>query len=728
MNQIYHDSLLQALKTQILVPITLDCRYLKEALSEISNEQQFLQIEDYFLNQDLIDGVNKRSIKLMIECIKILRKYMFIGWNVSPKFIEDIVYEFIDRSVEEWKEPVFFVQRLPEIKVQIKGYYKTFQENAFELCDTLISELCDDYLNSAQLNILLNEILESQLKRVAYDLFEFAYLDTQLTTEFLDNLQKLFIDLVTDFSNYLIDVACHANYKMQQLDKLLKIYGSLANQENYKYMQKEVSQNIIDYGDITLVGQSFQVNQEKHSVIVKQTIKHFYYVMDECKQLFTAKWHKNFDELINNAQFNLIKPLPQNIQVIQDQDDILLMEQCHDIKVIKSQKVQKNDLKGLKILVKDDKNNKVQQFILSLSYHYLMFHKFEQGWEAFDDEKEQNILLAKFLNEQFDYLHCGHPEFKKRVASEKSIDRTADDISGFKNAVFKFKKISAPKKPIRYGTSNRVIGGKALGMGIGVLIVDCLDEDIPWDDKLKNAGFTAISFGVLGLLASRLPIVGIIIQQVILALAVKSILANKVINDSQTAKNLGHLGLIITIGVGMTIAGSILFPVAFWGAFFGGLLGGVGMGLYQKFLIPYYMDNIVEMMNKASKLIRKNGVVRYKPYALQKLQIDDKFLSTHKPSKMHDDQYFTLLMFCLSNEIRLISTASYAKQLEKLKSKNAKEQEKADLLQRQCQIEVSLKVWNDTYDYLKSNNVSLVDNAKSCAEFVDGMLTNYKVE
>lgn len=48
----------------------------------------------------------------------------------------------------------------------------------FRLCDTLISELCDDYLNSAQLNILLNEILESQLKRVAYDLFEFAYLNT----------------------------------------------------------------------------------------------------------------------------------------------------------------------------------------------------------------------------------------------------------------------------------------------------------------------------------------------------------------------------------------------------------------------------------------------------------------------------------------------------------------------------------------------------------------------
>jgi hypothetical protein len=30
----------------------------------------------------------------------------------------------------------------------------------------------------------------------------------------------------------------------------------------------------------------------------------------------------------------------------------------------------------------------------------------------------------------------------------------------------------------------------------------------------------------------------------------------------------------------MTIAGIMMIPVAFWGAFFGGLLGGVGMGVY----------------------------------------------------------------------------------------------------------------------------------------------------
>jgi len=82
----------------------------------------------------------------------------------------------------------------------------------------------------------------------------------------------------------------------------------------------------------------------------------------------------------------------------------------------------------------------------------------------------------------------------------------------------------------------------------------------------------------------------------------------------------------ITIGIGMTIAGSIIFHVAFWGAFFGGLLGGVGMALYGKLVIPYAMENLMDMLSKTSILIRKNGVVRYKPYAIKKLKIDETFL------------------------------------------------------------------------------------------------------
>lgn len=45
-------------------------------------------------------------------------------------------------------------------------------------------------------------------------------------------------------------------------------------------------------------------------------------------------------------------------------------------------------------------------------------------------------------------------------------------------------------------------------------------------------------------------------------------------------------------------------------------------------------------------------------------------------------------MFCLSNEVKLISVVFYEKSKEKLVKNKATEVELADLLDRQCQIEV----------------------------------------
>jgi hypothetical protein len=38
-----------------------------------------------------------------------------------------------------------------------------------------------------------------------------------------------------------------------------------------------------------------------------------------------------------------------------------------------------------------------------------------------------------------------------------------------------------------------------------------MDEDITWEDKFKNAGLLVMTLGVLGLIASRLPMVGLLI-------------------------------------------------------------------------------------------------------------------------------------------------------------------------------------------------------------------------
>jgi len=59
---------------------------------------------------------------------------------------------------------------------------------------------------------------------------------------------------------------------------------------------------------------------------------------------------------------------------------------------------------------------------------------------------------------------------------------------------------------------------------------------------LKNAGCLVMTLGVLGIIAAKLPMVGLLIQEIILAYAIKITLDNKVINVNERMRNLGHLG------------------------------------------------------------------------------------------------------------------------------------------------------------------------------------------
>lgn len=56
-----------------------------------------------------------------------------------------------------------------------------------------------------------------------------------------------------------------------------------------------------------------------------------------------------------------------------------------------------------------------------------------------------------------------------------------------------------------------MVGAKALGAGVGYFLVDCLDDDMEWEEKLRHAGFAAATVGMLGIMAARLPVIGLLI-------------------------------------------------------------------------------------------------------------------------------------------------------------------------------------------------------------------------
>lgn len=49
-----------------------------------------------------------------------------------------------------------------------------------------------------------------------------------------------------------------------------------------------------------------------------------------------------------------------------------------------------------------------------------------------------------------------------------------------------------PKKPSTFKAKSNVIGVRAIAAGLGIFIIECLDDEIPWNIKLKNAGYTSL--------------------------------------------------------------------------------------------------------------------------------------------------------------------------------------------------------------------------------------------
>jgi len=77
---------------------------------------------------------------------------------------------------------------------------------------------------------------------------------------------------------------------------------------------------------------------------------------------------------------------------------------------------------------------------------------------------------------------------------------------------------------------------------------------MPWNEKLKRAGFSTMSTGLVGA-AMRIPVIGILIQQAIIVYAVGYTASNKVVSREQKAKNLAHVSVQSVAGMGSAIAG-----------------------------------------------------------------------------------------------------------------------------------------------------------------------------
>lgn len=119
-------------------------------------------------------------------------------------------------------------------------------------------------------------------------------------------------------------------------------------------------------------------------------------------------------------------------------------------------------------------------------------------------------------------------------------------------------------------------------------------------------------------------------------------------------KNFGHLGVKTSMGIGSALAGQMLIPVPLLGALIGSMVGGVGVGLYHKFVIPTTRNSLLRMVNRLLALQQKNGSLKFDKKAFELLKISPSFFYTNKPGELTENDWLTLFSVHLVNEIQTL--------------------------------------------------------------------------
>ncbi|CAD8132296.1 unnamed protein product [Paramecium pentaurelia] len=282
-------------------------------------------------------------------------------------------------------------------------------------------------------------------------------------------------------------------------------------------------------------------------------------------------------------------------------------------------------------------------------------------------------------------------------------------------------------------TSTSVVGG-SIGTGLGCLIVDSVDPKIPWEQKLKRAGFSSVATGLVGA-AMRIPVIGTILSQALMFYAIRLTANNKVINNNEKMKNLAHIGVQSSVGIGSAVVGQILISIPVLGAIIGGTVGGVAMSLYSKFFDPKTKYSIKHMINNLMNRQLQDGLFVYDDQVIKIMKINQEHYFGCKPKKFTDSEWLTILMVYLVNEVHYLSNLQALekiKELQKQIEKNPNDETKCikqireieEDLEYQEIIRIKLE---KSKNYIQKQEINTLQIAPQIGEFINGMIANFNL-
>ncbi|KAM3141995.1 hypothetical protein pb186bvf_005868 [Paramecium bursaria] len=728
---------------KLLIPVIVDVHEIK------------IIIDDYFrMNDSIVGGlesieqecikqtklINALVANSLIEAMSLFQKYLKLRPKLEEKEIIEIV---LNLTFSQFDATHFYGCQLPELLVtsgkfiqELLIIIKNLLIQLFQSNRSIIKILIDNQFAREDLIHVLTTCIENELGIITIQMNQFALVQQADFLILYDKIKEVIFDLAFEIETYIVLQSKFISDQMKILNSIFETYPALANIRSYQMIQTDTSAKIIqDLDQIFLEERDFWRPEMKNSIKFIKNLVICYAEYDENNLLMPTKTTDFYSSLIRAGiepqQLFLTYQLSFNEQIdyIDKKDEIMVLS-VEEI-VMNDNKVYKLELDGQEPL-----------FIWKHKRALIMAR------QAFINPyiKPQNhIIVNKTLNDTIQQLVQQHYQAKQLNLLENQDNLIQTDKSNqlvihfsldlenqlsnikekFLNKIYDAQRVGGPNS-----IDPTVLAAGAVGSGLGILIVDCLDENITWQQKLQRAGFGTAETTAFAALSVQLPFIGFLIGQTFLFYSLHKLFSNKVVSTKNKLKTMGHMGVKTSMGIGSAVAGQILIPIPVLGALLGSVVGGVGVGLYQKFVVPSTKSSLMKMIFRMADYIQKDGSLIYDKMQINILRIQPQHFFENQPDQLNNNQWITLSVIHLVNEVEYL----YKLQCEQQRKKLLKEMEKKmEIIQdlsllenEQEEIEAQLLIWDVVRLYV-GQNLNSFRYSTNIGKFVSGLIMNYKL-
>ncbi|CAD8141524.1 unnamed protein product [Paramecium pentaurelia] len=728
-------------------------------------KQLLSNIWEYFIEQDCyIDTLeelqealmmSQRQVQLgnaiiantLINGCALFQKYIQIKPKFSKKEIENdimnLTFTDLENSISQFKGMPIMISQNGRFVQQLMILVKNMISQFFNFIEETVDLLLENDFDPQELSYVLEGQIENQVGKFTIQMHEFALVEQADFIILFEKIKETIFDIHKDIEQFIVSTSTFVNEQMQKVNQIFQDYPALANVRTFQAIQTDASQHIVrELQNYFLIEKSNFWRPEfiNHFEFTKKIIISYLEYKEE-KINNPAKTTDFFTSLI---RMGLDPKMPiQTMQIIVDKNDRDFVKEKDELFIEKINIITRGKRSAFKIYL-----HSKEQLVLYMIKHQIIIVSFDYFNQSQWTEIEKFSNLNMKLSQGVQHILETNIEYVKNIKLyEQDVCGYQIDSNGQSKLIVNFsmnmdeqlkiikkqfcKKLDkAQKGGTAQPTDPTMLAAGAIGSGIGIFIVDCLDDNISWQKKLQRAGYGTAETTAFAALSMNLPFVGFLVGQTFLFYSVHKVFSNKVLSMQNKLKNMGHLGVKTSMGIGSAVAGQILIPVPVLGALIGSVVGGVGVGLYHKFIVPSTRNSLLGIINRLEQFIQPNGQLKYEKSVIKMMKINPTHFFENQPQTLDCSDWLTLVSINLVNEVAYLYEMQWEEQRKKLfeKEDNAHKIEQIiNLENEEDKLVEKLCKWEICRHYIYKENISTFKYAKQVGIFVAGMISNFKI-